>query len=688
MVNSRSIYQIVTDRFYNGDHDLIPTDDLISEDGSHLHKYLGGNWEGIIQKIKDGYLTELGIQALLISQPVENVYRCLDDEHGTTSYHGYWPRDFLRPNRFFGSLEKFDELIQVAHAHHLNVYIDFTPNHTSPALETKPNYVENGVLYHDGKWISSYSRDVERIFLHNGGTDFLSYENSLYRNLYDLASFDHMNPAIDRILREGIQFWLDRGVDGIRMDAAKHVPPGWLKSFAGFIYGIKPVFIFGEWFLLEHESCKTNADFANTSGMSLLNFTICHALRNMLHGNAEFGQFIDRLEESKEHYKWSQDQVIFLDNHDMGRLTKEHANTRRTDIALALLLTSEGIPLIYYGTEQYMTGEVDPDNRKLMSSFDRTTTAYQVISKLNHLRSDNRAATYGNTNILFSSGKVIVYERKQASDVLLVMVNLGESKAECEPWRSALPQGHYYSVLQEQFDSESIRVDSCGNVCAVSLPPLTVSVYSYTSCQAAPSIFGFMPRMTVPDQLLIIQGHGLGNVPGKLEISGQPAEIVSWHADRIEVKSPHLAPGYHPLQAITFDGQSSNKLTDLEVLTDVPVTVRFVVRHAMTDYGMDIYLSGNLFELGEWNPDRGIGPFFNKVVYLYPTWYYDVSVPSGHQVAFKFFKKDRISNVIWEGGDVHCFTAPESGTSEIIVDWQESIVDVPRGECEYGRIIG
>ncbi|MGF7046001.1 glycosidase [Paenibacillus sp. DS2015] len=676
MLDSRhSIYQIVTDRFYDGDHDNYANSDLFSKDKLNLRKYLGGDWEGIIRKIKDGYIPGLGVRAILISQPVENVHTCMEDEEGTASYHGYWPRDFMKPNPYFGSLDKFLELIQVAHQNHLKVLIDFTPNHTSPALELKPNYMENGALYHKGQLVAKYSEDIERIFLHNGGTDFQNYENSLYRNLYDLASLDHMNPTIDQILREGIQFWLDLGVDGIRIDAAKHIPPGWLKSLSGFIYSRKQAFIFGEWFLLEHEGSHVNSEFANENGMSLLHFMYSHSLRQVLLDNVSFSQFINMIDESFEYYKWPNDQVIFLDNHDMSRFTKGNTDTRFTDIALSLLLTSVGIPLIYYGTEQYMTGENDPDNRRMMNSFSQTTAAYRIISKLNRLRRENIATCYGAMKVLHISERVLVFERTYVSDVVLVIVNLNETCEELIDLNTSLPSGRYLSSLTEIFPTDGITVDREGKLSSSALQPLTVSIYSSVSeTTSCTTITHFSPRVAMPGSTLVIHGMHLGEEEGYVDISNNAVEVISWNSESIVVRIPEIpavTPGYHSIKVTTRDGFVSNILSDLSMLTAVPVTVRIVVTNAITEYGSDVYLSGNLFELGEWDSNQAIGPFFNSIVYRYPTWYYDVSVPAGYEVEFNFLKKYASGIVKWEGGGVHTFTAPMEGISEILVDWQD-----------------
>lgn len=98
------IYQIVTDRFCEGNPAGRPRAELLSSGADNLRKYLGGDWAGIIARIQDGYLTGMGFSAILISQPAENIDVCMKDEEGTASYHRYWPRDFLRPNPLISSL--------------------------------------------------------------------------------------------------------------------------------------------------------------------------------------------------------------------------------------------------------------------------------------------------------------------------------------------------------------------------------------------------------------------------------------------------------------------------------------------------------------------------------------------------------------------------------------------------------
>ncbi len=112
------IYQIMIDRFYNGD----PNNDY-NVRPEIPGQYHGGDWQGVIDKLD--YLQELGVTALWISPVVKNT----EEDAGFASYHGYWTYDFLRPNPHFGDLMKLRELVDAAHKRGMLVILDVVTNH-------------------------------------------------------------------------------------------------------------------------------------------------------------------------------------------------------------------------------------------------------------------------------------------------------------------------------------------------------------------------------------------------------------------------------------------------------------------------------------------------------------------------------------------------------------------------------
>ncbi|GAB4195253.1 MAG: alpha-amylase AmyA [Wenzhouxiangellaceae bacterium] len=668
------IYQIMTDRFHDGDASNNPSGALFSANCTELRKYCGGDFAGIVQQIQNGYLTDLGITALWISQPVENVFT-IDPGSNATSYHGFWARDYKRTNPFFGDMADFENLIDVAHANGIKVIIDFTPNHTSPSRDNDPSFMENGVLYDNGSFVGSVANDPLDIFHTNGGTDFSTYEDGMYRNLFDLADYNLQSPTIDGYLKDSIQLWMDKGIDGLRVDAVKHFPAGWAKNWVDSIYAHRPIFTFGEWFLGNGEIDPLNHDFANESGMSLLDFRYGQTIRNVLRDNT--GDWLDfdaMIQGTAADYDEVIDQVAFIDNHDMPRFHFNGADTRRTDMALAVTLTSRGVPIVYYGTEQYMTGNTDPTNRQFMTSFNRTTRAYQVIQALAPLRQSNPALAYGDTQERWINSNIYIYERQFGDHVVLVAINKATSgSTTINGLFTDLPAGSYSDELNGLLNGNSISVASNGAVTPFALGAGEVGVWEFTTSSASAPRIGHVGTMTArPNQQIAIAGEGFGNNPGSVRFNGIAAPIDSWSGNRIIARVPSIAAGFYNVSVRTSGGVNSNNYPRFEVLTGKQISVRFIVNNAFTFMGQDVYLTGSVHELSQWSTgvNSAIGPFFNQIIKQYPSWYYDVSLPAGTTVQFKFIKVDSVGNVTWEGGNNHVYTVPASGTGTVEVNWQ------------------
>ena len=124
---------------------------------------------------------------------------------------------------------------------------------------------------------------------------------------------------------------------------------------------------------------------------------------------ADFGNM---LQYTQDDYDYENQAVTFLDNHDVTRFGYTQRSQKTYNAALATLLTSRGVPNIYYGTEQYVVPAdgSDVSGRIFMqtdSSFDTDTTAYKLIGKLSELRQQNDAIAYGTTTIRYSNDDVL-----------------------------------------------------------------------------------------------------------------------------------------------------------------------------------------------------------------------------------------------------------------------------------------
>lgn len=664
------IYQIVTDRFADGDSSNNPSGDIF--DKTDLKKYHGGDWAGITQKINEGYFQNMGVTALWISSPVENIMS-IDPSNNCASYHGYWGKDFFRTNSAFGTMEDFQTLLDTAHANGLKIVIDFAPNHTSTAEYAGITFPEDGALYRDGTLVGTFSNDSTGLFNHESWTDFSTLENGIYHSMYGLADLNQMNATVDDYLKDAIDQWLDMGVDGIRVDAVKHMPQGWQTNWLSDIYEDHDVFVFGEWFNGGTGNDQQMTDFANNGGMSLLDFRYANAVRNAIGSESGTMQELYQvMVDTEADYDEVNDQVTFIDNHDMSRFMTLSDNSQDdVNQAYVMLLTSRGVPTIYYGSEQYMTGSTDPYNRGDMTSYDTNSTAYQIISKLAPLRKTNAALAYGTSKEKWMNDDVLIYERQFGDDVVLTAVNRNENVSyNIAGLFTDLPAGSYQDALDGLLNGETINVSSTGAVSNFTLDGGECAVWTYTTASQDVKIGNVDPGMGVSGNTITISGRGFGETQGSVFFGNTEAAIIDWSDSLIELQIPSVAGGEYAITVNTANGEADT-FGGFKVLTASQVATRFYVNNADTAYGQSVYIVGNVEELGNWDTDKAVGAFFNNTesIATYPTWFYDISVPAGTTIEYKYIKKDAAGNVIWESGANHVYTTVSNGTGIVVDNW-------------------
>lgn len=672
------IYQIVTDRFFDGDNSNNPSTDYC--DKNNLRKYHGGDWCGIIKMLDSNYFTDLGVSALWISSPVLNS-DYIDPSNGCAAYHGYWGCDFFNTNKYFGTMDEFKALVNKAHAKGIKIIIDFAPNHTSFAIYDGEKPSTDGVLYRNGKYVSSYSKDTD-MFNHvsNDWALFDTWEHTMYAPVFGLADLNHQNPTIDQYMKDAIKVWLDAGIDGIRLDAVKHMSLGWQKNLVSYIYSYKPVFIFGEWSHASTKSQPCMESFANHSGMSLLDFRYNNAIRKVLAHKSDYTMidFHKTMVDEENDYEWINDQVTFIDCHDQSRFLSE-VNGDKLDLELTLVLhmVSRGVPCIYYGTEQYMSdlegGLGDPYNRGDMISFKRDNKAYQLISKLALLRKNNLALGYGCTKVRWLNDDVYVFERLFGNSVVFTAINRNKSKGYyLKKVKINLPDGEYFDVLAGLLGTGYLKVKD-GIIDDYYLGASNAGVWQYNVSKEGKVLIGNVnPKIGKAGNIVTISGCGFKDAEGVVKFNDIESKVISWNDNMIEVCVPKGMSGKCDIKVSDWQGDCCIRHNYFDVLTNDQVSLRFKVNNAFTKFGTNVYIVGNVTELGNWDVKKGIGPLFNNTPTIgeYPTWFFDISVPADNLIEFKFVKVDHLGNVIWEEGLNHTYVTPVKNTGEVSVNWQ------------------
>jgi glycosidase len=675
-------YQIITDRFFNGNtgnDNPAKSPGLFDATQANWKKYWGGDFAGIQAKLT--YLKNMGVTAIWISPHVDNVDVGVNYGGVTNAgYHGYWARDFKKPEEHFGTLAEFDALISAAHSNGIKVIMDWAPNHTSPANPSDASFAEAGALYDNGTFLGNAVSDPSGYFHHNGGiTNWDDRYQTQYLNLADLADLEQQNGTVNSLLKTDANYWMDRGVDGVRVDAVKHMTAGWQKSLADSVLSHKDTTMFGEWYLggLSDPLYADNVRFANTSGISVLDFYMNIAMRSAFGSGGSMTALDAAVNKTGTDYKYKENLVTFLDNHDMSRFLTLNNNNSLLQQALAFMLTIRGTPCLYYGTEQYLhndtSGGGDPYNRPMMPGFSTTTTAYQEIAKLSALRQSNPALAYGTHQERWMNNDVYIYERRFGSDVVLTAINKGTSAYSITGLNTALPAGTYNDQLTGLLGGGSITVSSGsgGNnpVTAFSLGAGKTAVWAYKGGEPAVPLIGSVgPTLTRAGNTITIEGRGFG-ASGTVKVGGVTATTTSWAVNRISATMPAGVTAGTAQVTVTTGGGTSNAY-DVTNESGAQVPITFTVNNAPpTSFGDNIYLTGSVTELGSWSTSTGvaIGPMLAPG---YPNWFVTASVPACTSVQFKFIRVTSGGVVTWENGTNHSYTTPCSGTGATTVNWQ------------------
>uniref|UniRef100_E6QP40 Maltogenic alpha-amylase (Glucan 1,4-alpha-maltohydrolase) n=1 Tax=mine drainage metagenome TaxID=410659 RepID=E6QP40_9ZZZZ len=679
------IYQVVTDRFFDGDtsNDNPPQSSGLF-DGTHSQwqAYWGGDLAGIQQNL--AYIQGIGAGAIWISPPVNNERLNCATSGISAPYHGYWNRDFMQIDEHFGDTSNtfaaFDSLVSAMHAANMKIIVDEANNHSNPN-----NCGEDGNLYNNGSFLASASDDPNGYFHHNPNISNYDDRYQLqYYTLESLTDLNQENATIDAYLKSAATQLQSHHVDAFRLDAVKDVTWGWQYSFANTTFNNAPVFLYGEWDQgntsdpLYPDSYK----FANNSGISLLDFPLNTAIRDVFASNNDFSEIDSTVSAENANFTYPNALVTFFDSQDEPRLLTLNDNQNRLQEAMAFLVTGRGTPIIFYGDEQYLfnntsSGGVpgaDPYNRVWMSSFNTATIAYQLVSKLAILRQSNDAIAYGTWTQRWINGDVYIYERQFFNNVVLVAINKNDTTSYAiSGLYTALPAGNYGDYLGglQSGNGLSVTTGSAGNNPAANfnIAPHSVSVWQYQQSATAPEIGSIAPWVGQPGMTVTITGDGFGSSIGQVLVGNSAASIQSWSNTSITFTVPSIANGPVQAKVISSNGVTSN-VVSFTVLTAQLIPVTFTVNNAVsTNVGDYIFLTGNTVELGNWGTtfQTAIGPMLDP---NYPNWFLNTSMPAGATIQFKFIKIAADGTVTWENGSNHTYTVPASGTAFVNVNWQ------------------
>jgi glycosidase len=510
------IYFIMTDRFNDGNpqNNNQNCEEYNPEDS---RKFSGGDLKGIIDKID--YIKDLGATAVWITPPIANQWWDPQVQYG--GYHGYWGENFKEVDKHFGTLEEYKKLSNALHKDGMYLIQDIVPNHTGNYFGYKGKYEsknpkKNFVKYTKTPPVKAptqypfnmndinKSKDREAEIYH--WTPIIeNFNNKTQKLTYQLANLDDINtsnPFVRKVLKDTYGYWIKEvGVDAFRIDTVIYVEHDFWYDFINGENGINKqaketgrnrFFTFGEAFV-GSEPLKDNGEKDISSYMgtkdkpemnAVLNFPLYFTINKVFAEGKPTNLLSYRLKTAQNNMLFPNPYIIpkFIDNHDVPRfLAKGSVDGLKQ--ALALIMTTPGIPVIYYGTEQGFN-----EQRASMFSngygsngkehFDKKAPLYKFIQKMTQLRKNNDVLRRGKLEILKdteSGSGILAYSMKYKKDQVIVIFNTSAYTLLVPEINTELAEGTILTPIYSDKTYKEVTVGENGIVTEV-LPPKAILI--------------------------------------------------------------------------------------------------------------------------------------------------------------------------------------------------------------------
>ena len=463
--SSDVLYLIMPDRFANGnpDNDVIPGMLENKVDRNEQFGRHGGDFKGISEHLD--YISDLGVTAIWLNPTQEN-----DMKDG--SYHGYAITDYYQIDRRFGTNEEFCNLVNEAHGKGLKVVMDMIFNHCG-----SENYLFKDKPQDD--WFNFRSNYVQTSFKTASVMDIHAsdYEKDIATDGWFtqvMPDLNQRNRHVARYLIQSSIWWIEYvGINGIRQDTHPYADYDFMSSWCKEVLEEYPHFnIVGETWLNSNvlvsywQKDSKLAAPKNSNLPTVMDFPLTDLMGKAFdEETTEWSGGLYRLYDYHTQdlvYANPMNLLIFLDNHDTSRFCKNEKDAKnivRYKQAITYLLTTRGIPQIYYGTEILMAADKSEGDGCLRRDFpggwksdkvncftaegrtDLQNEAFDYTRKLLNFRKGNEAICKGTMKHFSIFKGVYVYERKYNDKSVVVFMNGTDEKQTLSlvPYREILP---------------------------------------------------------------------------------------------------------------------------------------------------------------------------------------------------------------------------------------------------------
>lgn len=347
------IYLVMPDRFANGDTtndqiaNMYEKADRNNPDGRH-----GGDFQGIIDHLQ--YIKGLGVSFLWLNPIQENNQKVL-------SYHGYAITDFYNTDARLGSKSLYKQLVQDCHDRGLKVMIDLIYNHCGLNhwwMDDLPfeNWIHKFPAYTQSNFHASVVNDP-----YVSKTDFDRMQNGWFHPT--MPDLNQKNIFLANYLIQNSIWWVEyAGIDAIRIDTYAYSDQEFMSNLCKKIREEYPdISLLGEIWVGEPGIVSYWKQKGQDPGLSsIFDFPFHDAVKKALNEEGGWTSGMARIYNLLTQdflYETPENNVIFCDNHDVNRIYESLGkDLEKMKLAFTLLLTTRGVPLIYYGTELLYPG--------------------------------------------------------------------------------------------------------------------------------------------------------------------------------------------------------------------------------------------------------------------------------------------------------------------------------------------
>ncbi|WP_203581622.1 pullulanase-type alpha-1,6-glucosidase [Microbacterium hibisci] len=556
--SQEQFYFVMTDRFANGD----PANDAGGLEGDRLTTgldptdkgfYHGGDIAGLRENLD--YIAGLGTSAIWLTPSFKNNPLQGEGANASAGYHGYWITDFTQIDPHLGTNAELEALIDEAHAEDIKVYFDIITNHTAdlisntqgqysyidqatspykdasgttfdpadyagtdtfPALDAATSFPYTPVVNDATAKVPDWLNDPT--LYHNRGDSTWSGESVTYGDFSGLDDLMTEHPTVVNGFVDVYQDWVDLGIDGFRIDTAKHVNfefwEQWTTEVLDYAHslGKDDFFMFGE--VYDADPVKLSPYVRDTDMNSVLDFTFQSSAVSFAAGNSAKG--LQALYAGDDWYTTTDTSATalptFLGNHDMGRvgyMLQSTPNALERDLlAHDLMFLGRGQPVVYYGDEQgfagtggdkdarqtlFATQVAEYQNQKLIDGttagsvdrFSTTAPVYERIADLAALREAHPALVTGAQIERYADNGAGVYafSRVDRDDKVEYLVALNNTTAAKTVDLTTLTANASFAPV---YGTDTAVSTDASAAASVTVPALSAVVYRAGTTVTAP----------------------------------------------------------------------------------------------------------------------------------------------------------------------------------------------------------